>query len=142
MLKKLIILHFNVFKSFFKIKFYTANYILIRGIKKIYSGEQTLTVRVYLLHYSNADKRIDIIFIIIVCVVCCIGIHSTFVYKNTNEKIERITEFFAYAMAINTIVFILFPLIYYMVNYDILDSQEETFFLRFMFWSVLLAMKM
>lgn len=51
------------------------------------------------------------------------------VYRNTNEKIERFTEFYGCVLGVTDIIYTLIPLIYSIVSYYILDSGRESFFL-------------
>lgn len=68
--------------------------------------------------------------------LCAVGMHSTMVYRNTNEKIERFTEFYGYVMIVANIIYTLIPLLYTTVNYYVLDSGKESFFLFSPTWFV------
>lgn len=65
--------------------------------------------------------------------------HSTIVYKHTNEKIEQLTQFVAITLMVANVVFLLPALLYTSVNYYILDAGTESFFLFFPTWLVLNA---
>lgn len=78
---------------------------------------------------SNLHRIFHFIFYVV-------GTHLTVVYKNTNETIENITEFFAYALVVSIAIFLLLPLFYTIINYYILDSGKESFFLVFPTWFV------
>lgn len=55
-------------------------------------------------------------------------------YKDTNEKIERLTEFLAIALYATSIIFVLPFLLYAIVSYYFLDLGKESFYLQFPFW--------
>lgn len=69
--------------------------------------------------------------------LCVIGVHSTNAYKNANETIERYTKIFTSILFVNTVILLLPPLVYSMVNYYFLDTGKESFFLFFPAWFVL-----
>lgn len=60
--------------------------------------------------------------------------HSTVVYQNANENIERISELFANSIFVMAILIVLLPLIYTTINYYFLDSGAESFLLFFPAW--------
>lgn len=64
------------------------------------------------------------------------GLHSTSVYKETNDKIERIAEVFVYAMQGCTIALLLPALLYSFLEYYFMDSGKESFFLFLQSWLV------
>lgn len=64
------------------------------------------------------------------------GKHSTNLYTDTNEKIERITKYCAYVIEVAAISLLILPLLYTIVNYYMLDLAKASFFLFFPTWFV------
>lgn len=66
-----------------------------------------------------------------------VGTHSSIVYKQASEKIEQFTELFGYALLATGMTLTALPLCYAIVNFYVLGSGKESFFLFFPTWFVL-----
>lgn len=62
------------------------------------------------------------------------GIHSRNLYKDMDDRIERLTELFAYAMYGGTVLIMLPLLLYVIIEYYYMGSGKDAFFLYFMSW--------
>ena len=69
------------------------------------------------------------------------GIDSTIIYKTTNEKIEQLTKFVAYAFYLSIIILVIPPFFYTIISYYFLGSGRDSFFLFFPAWFVLQKQK-
>lgn len=88
------------------------------------------------LNKAKTEYEIDELIHLRLC-VCVAGTHSTIIYKETNEKIERLTELFAYVLTFTFIILVLPFLLYAMVSYYILGLGAKSFFLFCPTWFVL-----
>lgn len=68
--------------------------------------------------------------------MCDTGEQSRNVYEDTNEKIERLTEWFIYSLLASVFLYMIPILIYAIVNYYILNLGENSFFLVVPTWLV------
>lgn len=88
---------------------------------------------------QKSEYRVNLKHSLVRRSVSCVdvtGTHSTIIYKNTTEKIERLVQFFVYALVATVIIFTLPPLLYTMASYGILHSGRDSFVLFFPVWYV------
>lgn len=57
-------------------------------------------------------------------------------YRVTNGKIERASQVLTHFMLANTVIMMLLPLVFSVVNIYFLDAGEESYFVFFSTWLV------
>lgn len=82
-------------------------------------------------------RTTELFFQTIVFFFKLVGTHSSIVYKQASEKIEQFTELFGYALLATGMTLTALPLCYAIVNFYVLGSGKESFFLFFPTWFVL-----